>query len=149
FDQENTKLVQAVQAQLAEVGVTLELKAATNFGGWVDDLVSQQYGATVLSPGAGGSIYFIAQSTFMPGGILNIFGAENSDVTAAYNAFAVASANEADAAAQAITEAAVEHALALPVAANSTIVIFDKKLQGVEFTTGSGLPTFVTAWTSK
>lgn len=149
FDQENTKVVQAVQGQLAEIGVDLELKAATNFGGWVDDLVSQQHAATLLSPGAGGSIYFIAQSTFLPGGILNIFGAENAELTEAYNAFTVAPAEEMEAAARKITEIAVDQALALPVAANSTIVVYNTKLQGVEFTTGSGLPTYVTAWTSK
>ncbi|MEO7123902.1 MAG: ABC transporter substrate-binding protein, partial [Lacisediminihabitans sp.] len=55
FDADNTKLVQAVQEQLAAVGVTLQLTGATNFGGWVGDLVSKKFAATVLSPGSGGA----------------------------------------------------------------------------------------------
>jgi peptide/nickel transport system substrate-binding protein len=139
FDQENTKLVQAVQSQLAEVGVTLELKAATNFGGWVQDLVSKKYVATVLSPGAGGSAYFITSSTFMPGGIMNLFGAEDPEMTSAFNALAVASPQDRSDAAQATTKVAVDNALSLPISTGSTIVLYSKKLQGVEF---------VTDWTS-
>ena len=148
FDQENTKLVQAVQSQLADVGVTLELKAATNFGGWVQDLVSKKYAATVLSPGAAGSAYFITSSTFMPGGIMNLFGAEDPDMTKAFNELSVAAPEERAAAAQSTTQVAVDNALSLPISTASTIVLYSNKLQGVEFTKGSGLPTFVTDWTS-
>ena len=148
FDQENTKLVQAVQSQLADVGVTLDLKGATNFGGWVQDLVSKQYAGTVLSPGAGGSAYFMVSSTFMPGGIMNLFGAEDPEMTTAFNALAVASPEDRPAAAQATTEVAVDDALSLPISTASTIVLYSDKVQGVEFTKGSGLPTFVTDWTS-
>ena len=148
FDQENTKLVQAVQSQLADVGVTLELKAATNFGGWVQDLVSKKYAATVLSPGAAGSAYFIASSTFMPGGIMNLFGAEDPDMTKAFNELSVAAPEDRAAAAQATSQVAVDNALSLPISTASTIVLYSNKLQGVEFTKGSGLPTFVTDWTS-
>lgn len=148
FDQENTKLVQAVQSQLAEVGVTLELKAATNFGGWVEDLVSKTNAATVLSPGSGGSAFFIASSSFMPGGIMNLFGVEDPGMTAAFKTLATASAEDRPAAAQATTVVAVDDALALPIASTSTIVLYNKKLHGVEFTKVSGLPTFVTDWTA-
>jgi peptide/nickel transport system substrate-binding protein len=148
FDQENTKLVQAVQSQLAEVGVTLELKSATNFGGWVEDLVSKTNAATVLSPGSGGSAYYSVSSAFMPGGIMNIFGAEDAEMTAAFGQLSVASPDDRAAAAQATTDAAVKNALALPIAYANTIVLYNKSLKGVEFTRGSGLPTFVTDWTT-
>jgi len=147
FDQENTKVVQAVQSQLAEVGVTLELKAAANFGGWVDDLVSKKHAMTLLSPGAGGAQYFITQSTFLPGGILNIFGAEDAELTAAYGELIIASTEERAAAAQKISEIAAEHALSLPISSASTIVIYDDALSGVEFTKGVAIPTYVTDWT--
>lgn len=148
FDQENTKLIQAVQSQLAEVGVNLELTASTNFGGWVEDLVSKQNAATVLSPGAGGAAWFIASSTFMPGGILNIFNAEDPEMTTAFNALSAASVEERPAAAQETTNVAVDNALALPIAYASTIVLFNKKLKGVEFSDGAGL-TYVTDWTTE
>lgn len=149
FDAENTKLVQAVQGQLAKVGVTLELTGAPNFGGWVNNLVSKKFAATVLSPGAGGSEYFIAESEFMPGGILNVFGAEDPDLSAAATALAASSAANRETAAQKVTDIAVQHALALPISASDTIILYNNKLQGVQFTQQTALPTFVTQWTSK
>jgi peptide/nickel transport system substrate-binding protein len=150
FDPDTAKLVQAVQAQLAEVGVTLELKAAQNFGEWVDDLVSGQYAATVLSPGAGGAEFFAAQSQFMPGGIMNIFQAEDADLTAAYNDLLVAPVDERGAAAQEVNRIATEHALALPISAISTIVLYNsEKIDGVEFIQDAAIPTYVTLWSPR
>jgi peptide/nickel transport system substrate-binding protein len=146
FDPDNTKLVQAVQAQLAEVGITVELKAAANFGDWVGDLLSKQYAASVLSPGWGGSEWFIAQGGFMPGGIMNPFGAEDAEVSAAFGEFALASDDDRAELAQALNTITVEKALSLPISAPETIVLFTEQLQGVEFTVGNGLPTYVTAW---
>ena len=147
FDPDNTKLVQAVQAELAQAGVTLQLKADSNFGGWVSDLVSKKFAATILSPGAGGSEFFIASSTFMPGGIMNIFGAQDSRLTAAFNALSAATQAQTTAAAQQVNDIAVQDALALPVAASSTIVLYAPALHGVQFLPG-GYLTPVTAWTS-
>lgn len=146
FDPDTAKLVQAVQGQLAKVGVTLKLTAASNFGGWVNDLISKRYAATVLSPGAGGDAYFVAQSSFMPGGIMNVFGVEDKDVSAAFAALTVAPQDKRDAAAQKLTDLAVEHALALPVSAGSTIVLYDSGLDGVHFVPGAAL-TSVSTWT--
>jgi peptide/nickel transport system substrate-binding protein len=146
FDPDNAKLVQAVQGQLAEVGVTLKLTGASNFGGWVNDLVSRKYAATVLSPGSGGSAYFIAQSSFMPGGIMNVFGVEDGDLSAAFRALSTAPQDQRTTAAQKITDVAVEHALALPVAAGSTIVLHNSRLDGVHFIPGAAL-TSVSTWT--
>ena len=147
FDPDNTKLVQAVQAQLAQVGVTLQLKADSNFGAWVDDLVSKKFAATILSPGAGGSEFFIASSTFMPGGIMNVFSDQDSQLSTAFNALSAASQAQRTTAAQKVNDIAVQDALALPVSASSTIVMYAPALHGVQFLPG-GYLTPVTAWTS-
>lgn len=149
FDADNTKLIQAVQDQLAKVGVTLQLTAATNFGGWVSDLVSKKYAATVLSPGSGGPEFTFAQSAYLPGGIMNIFGAQDADLSAAYSELASASQSDHDAAAQKVTDVAVDHALSLPISAVNTTILYNTKLQGLAFKKGTGVPTYVTAWTSK
>jgi peptide/nickel transport system substrate-binding protein len=150
FDPDSTKLVQAVQAQLAEVGVTLELKAAQNFGEWVDDLLTGQYALTVLSPGSGGAEFFVAQSTFLPGGIMNLFQAEDPDLTEAFNELAVASVEDRGAAAQEVNRVATEHALALPISGVATIVLYDSdKIDGVEFIQGAAIPTYVTLWSPR
>lgn len=145
FDPDTAELVQAVQGQLAEVGVTLKLTAASNFGGWVDDLASRKYAATALSPGAGGNAYFVARSSFMPGGAMNVFGVEDRDVSAAFEALTVAPPDQRDAAARKVTDVAVEHALALPVSAGSAIVLYDSGLDGVHFVPGAAL-TSVSTW---
>jgi peptide/nickel transport system substrate-binding protein len=150
FDPDTVKLVQAVQAQLAEVGVTLELKSSQNFGEWVDDLVSGQYAAMVLSPGAGGAEFFVAQSSFLPGGILNIFQAEDPELTAAFNELLVAPVEERGSAAQEVNRIATEHALALPIAGVSTVVLYNSdKIDGVEFIQGAAIPTNVTFWSPR
>lgn len=149
FNAESTKMVQAVQSQLSNVGITLQLTADTNFGGWVNDFVSKKFAATVLSPGAGGNAYFLTQSTFMPGGIMNLFGVEDADVTKAYNALISASQSDKAAAAHKTTKVAVDKALALPISAVDTIAMYNKKLQGVSFIPNSGVTTYITTWTSK
>ena len=93
--------------------------------------------------------YYSVSSAFMPGGIMNIFGAEDADMTAAFGELAIATPDDRAAAAQATTDAAVQNALALPIAYADTIVLYNPSLQGVEFTKGSGLPTFVTDWSTK
>ncbi|MDW8809986.1 hypothetical protein P1P68_35625 [Streptomyces scabiei] len=40
------------------MGVKLKLRAATNFGGWISDLLTKKYAAIVLSPGRGGEANF-------------------------------------------------------------------------------------------
>jgi peptide/nickel transport system substrate-binding protein len=148
FDPSSTKLVQAVQGQLAQVGVTLKLTGAANFGGWINDLLTKKFAATVLSPGQGGSANFYAQQpAFAKTGIMNLFGVQDPEFDAAFAKLAVASPEESGPAAQAVTDVVVRQALSLPVSAVDLIVMYDKKLQGVQFNQGSALPTLVTAWT--
>jgi peptide/nickel transport system substrate-binding protein len=150
FDPDTTKLLQAVQAQLAEVGITLELKSATNFGDWVGDLLSKQYAASVLSPGWGGSEFFIGQAGFMPGGIMNVFNAEDPELAAAFAEYTAATSDERNDAAQEVNAISVEHALSLPISAPQLIVIYNSStIDGVSSVVGSGVPTLVTQWTSR
>ncbi|MFJ9711654.1 ABC transporter substrate-binding protein [Streptomyces sp. NPDC101234] len=149
FDPTTSKLVQAVQGQLAKVGVTLKLTAATNFGGWINDLLTKKFGATVLSPGQGGDSNFYAQQAgFTKTGIMNVFGVDDPQVDAAYTRLATADTRSRDAASKTLTDVITRQALALPVSGADLIVMYDKKLRGVEFTKGSALPTSVTTWTA-
>ncbi|MFF5979256.1 ABC transporter substrate-binding protein [Streptomyces olindensis] len=150
FDPTTAKLVQAVQGQLAKVGVTLKLKAATNFGGWIDDLLTKKYAATALSPGQGGDANFYAQQAgFTKTGIMNVFGVKDPDVDAAYARLAASDAGSSDAAAKNLTDVITREALALPVSGADLIVMHDKKLHGVQFPQGSSLPTSATVWTTR
>ncbi|MFC4505240.1 MULTISPECIES: ABC transporter substrate-binding protein [Streptomyces] len=148
FDPSTTKMVQAVQAQLAEVGVKLKLRAATNFGAWINDLLSKKYAATVLSPGTGGEPNFYAQQAgFTKTGIMNLFGVTDPDVDAAYARLAKSDAKSSGAAAKDLTDVIVRKALALPVSGTDTIALYNTKLQGVQFPEGSAQLTSNTMWT--
>ncbi|MDT0570288.1 ABC transporter substrate-binding protein [Streptomyces sp. DSM 3412] len=150
FDPSTTKMVQAVQDQLAQVGVKLQLRAAANFGGWINDLLSKKYAATVLSPGMGGDSNFYAQQgPFTKTGIMNLFGATDPDFDAAYARLAESDAKSGAAAAKDLTDVIVREALALPVSATDTIVMHDSKLHGVQFPEGGAQLTSNTMWTSR
>ncbi|NEA98765.1 ABC transporter substrate-binding protein [Streptomyces sp. SID13726] len=150
FDPSTAKLVQAVQGQLAKVGVTLKLTAATNFGGWINDLLTKKFAATALSPGQGGdSNYYAQQAGFTKTGIMNVFGVDDPEVDAAYAKLAKADTQASGAAAKDLTDVITRKALALPVSGADLIVMYNKKLHGVQFTQGSALPTSVTTWTSR
>ncbi|MFE3857285.1 ABC transporter substrate-binding protein [Streptomyces griseorubiginosus] len=150
FDPSTSKLVQAVQDQLAKVGVHLKLTAATNFGGWINDLLTRKYAATVLSPGQGGDENFYAQQAgFTKTGIMNVFGVQDADVDAAFTKLAASDKQSAGAAAQALTEVITRKALALPVSGSDTIIMYNAKLKGVKFVPGTAFATSNTLWTSR
>ncbi|UUU19422.1 ABC transporter substrate-binding protein [Streptomyces sp. DSM 40750] len=150
FDPSTTKMVQAVQAQLAEVGVKLKLRAATNFGAWINDLLTKKYAATVLSPGTGGEPNFYAQQAgFTKTGIMNLFGVTDPDVDAAYARLAKSDAKAGGAAAKDLTDVIVRKALALPVSGADTIVLYNTKLQGVRFPEGGAQLISNTTWTTR
>ncbi|MEI5519496.1 ABC transporter substrate-binding protein [Streptomyces brasiliscabiei] len=150
FDPSTTKLVQAVQDQLAQVGVRLKLRAATNFGGWINDLLTKKYAATVLSPGTGGEANFYAQQPpFTKGGIMNVFGVADPDVDAAYARLAAADPKSSAAASVDLTDVIARKALALPVSGTDTIALFDSKLDGVKFPEGGAQLTSNTLWTTR
>ncbi|MGP4047688.1 ABC transporter substrate-binding protein [Streptomyces sp. 2A115] len=148
FDPSTTKMVQAVQAQLAEVGVKLKLRAATNFGAWINDLLTKKYAGTVLSPGTGGEPNFYAQQAgFTKTGIMNVFGVSDPEVDAAYARLAKSDAKSSGTAAKALTDVIVQKALALPVSGTDTVAMYNTKLQGVQFPEGGAQLTSNTMWT--
>jgi len=150
FDPSTSKLVQAVQAQLAKVGVRLKLTAATNFGGWINDLLTKKYAATVLSPGQGGDEnYYAQQAGFTKTGIMNVFGVDDPEVDAAFAKLSTSKAQSTGAAAKALTDVITRKALALPVSGADTIVMYNSKLQGVKFVPGTAFTTSNTLWTSR
>ncbi|WP_432194292.1 ABC transporter substrate-binding protein [Streptomyces sp. bgisy027] len=150
FDPSTTKMVQAVQDQLAKVGVTLKLRAATNFGGWINDLLSKKYAATVLSPGQGGDANFYAQQPgFTKTGIMNIFGVADPDVDAAYARLAKSNPQSSGEAAKDLTDVITQNALALPVSGTDTIIMFNSKLRGVQFPEGGAQLNSNTVWTTR
>ncbi|MFI8893884.1 ABC transporter substrate-binding protein [Streptomyces paradoxus] len=150
FDPSTTKLVQAVQDQLAQVGVKLKLRAATNFGAWINDLVSKKYAATVLSPGSGGDSNFYAQQAgFTKTGIMNVFGVTDPDFDAAYTRLAKSNPKSSGAAAKDLSDVIVRNALALPVSGTDTIVLYNTKLHGVVFPKGGSQLVSNTTWTTR
>jgi peptide/nickel transport system substrate-binding protein len=150
FDPSTTKMVQAVQDQLAKVGVKLKLRAATNFGAWINDLVSKKYAATVLTPGAGvDSNFFAQQPGFTRTGIMNVFGVDDPDVDAAYARLAESDPKSSGAAAKDLTDVIVRNALALPVSGSDTIVLYNTRLQGVVFPEGGSQLISNTTWTTR
>ncbi|WP_105974285.1 ABC transporter substrate-binding protein [Streptomyces geranii] len=150
FDPSTAKMVQAVQDQLSKVGVTLTLRAAANFGGWINDLLTKKYAATVLSPGQGGGENFYAQQPgFTKTGIMNVFGVDDPDVDAAYDRLAKSDPASSGAAAKALTDVIVRNALALPVSGIDTIAMYNTKLHGVRFGVGTAQLTPNTTWTTR
>ncbi|MFF1301915.1 ABC transporter substrate-binding protein [Streptomyces sp. NPDC058307] len=149
FDPSTTKMLQAVQDQLGKVGVTLKLKAAANFGGWINDLLSKKYAATVLSPGQGGQENFYAQQGgFTKTGIMNVFGVDDKDVDAAFARLAESDPKASGAAAKDLTDVIVRKALALPVSGTDTIAMYNSKLRGVTFGVGTAQLTPNVTWTT-
>ncbi|GAB2889115.1 ABC transporter substrate-binding protein [Streptomyces deserti] len=150
FDPLTTKMLQAVQDQLAQVGVTLKLKAAANFGGWINDLLSKKYAATVLSPGQGGGAnFYVQQAGFTKTGIMNVFGVGDKDVDAAFARLAKSDPQSSGAAAKDLTDVIVRKALALPVSATDTIAMYNTKLRGVKFAVGTAQLTSNVTWASR
>lgn len=150
FDPVTSKLVQAMQGQLAKVGVRLKLTAATNFGGWINDLLTKKFAATVLSPGQGGDANFYAQQAgFTKTGIMNVFGVEDPDVDAAFTELTASNEQSRGTAAQNLTDVITRKALALPVSGADTIVMYNTKPKGVKFVPGTAFTTSNTMWTSR
>ncbi|WP_328505254.1 ABC transporter substrate-binding protein [Streptomyces sp. NBC_00391] len=150
FDPSTAKMVQAVQGQLAKVGVKLKLRAATNFGGWINDLLTKKYAATVLSPGTGGEPNFYAQQPpFTKTGIMNLFGVADPEVEAAYARLAGSDPKSSVAASKDLTDVIVRKALALPISGTDTIAMYNSKLRGVKFPEGGAQLTSNTLWTTR
>ncbi|WP_461173352.1 ABC transporter substrate-binding protein [Arthrobacter sp. Z1-9] len=148
FNGADTKMVQAIAAQLGQIGVKVELKPAANFGEWVGDLNSLNNGATVL--GAGGPLYLTSQFGFMPNGVLNPFKVENQAVGEAFNQLSTATEDQIGNRAKDLSKVLVEEAIAMPIAQVDAIFMFNKdKVTGLEYIGESGELLPITAWSAK
>jgi peptide/nickel transport system substrate-binding protein len=147
FDPGSTKMIQAVAAQWAEIGVTLELKGNTTFGEWVGDLVSKNFPATVLNGTGGQPQYLDAQFAWLPTSIMNVFQVNDPGIPEAFNSLATASAEDSDQAAQAFQKVLVDSAIAVPIVQFDAIVFHDTTLDGVAFPPGIAAISSIVTWT--
>lgn len=109
-------MTQAVQQQLAAVGVKVEIKSdGVDLNKFISDMASKQYGAAAF--GLSGPMFASALQNFAaPTSPLNPFKSSDPKVDAAFKALALAKPDEQVAAAQALNRAVVEQAWFLPVA---------------------------------
>lgn len=122
----DTKIAQAVASQLSKIGVTMQLKAEPDFGTWVNDLVSGKFAGTLLT-GDGSQMYINAQFGFTQNAVMNQYGVSNADVNAAFQTLSTASPSAIGDAAKALNGIITKQALALPIATNDSIIIFNSK----------------------
>jgi peptide/nickel transport system substrate-binding protein len=147
FDPGSTKMIQAVAAQWAEIGVTLELKGNTNFGEWVGDLVSKNFPATVLNGTGGQPQYLDAEFAWLPTSIMNVFQVSDPGIPEAFNTLATASADDSGAAARAFQKVIVDNALAVPIVQFDAYAFHDTDLKGVVFAPGIAAVSSIVTWT--
>lgn len=122
----DTKIAQAVASELSKIGVTVQLKAEPDFGTWVNDLVSNKFAATLLT-GDGSQMYINAQFGFTKDAVMNPYGVADADVDSAFQKLATSSPSDIGAAARALNRVITDQALALPIATNDSIIIFNRK----------------------
>lgn len=128
--QADTKLVQALAAAFAEIGVTMELKAEPEFGAWVTDFTSLQYPATIFG-GGGTSMFFATQGYFLPNGIFNIFNIDDPEVTALYTELSLAGGDEVGEKARELNRLVTEKALSIPVYTTTSLYAVAPTVEGV------------------
>jgi peptide/nickel transport system substrate-binding protein len=142
-----TKMVQAVAAQLDKVGVHVTLKPEQNTGAWVKDLVSLNYPATAQTTSGKPAIMEIPY-VFLPHGIMNPFNAQNAEVAQAFAALKNAAPDAVPAAATNAIRTSVEQALSLPVVAQDDVFLYnDKKVDGVKFLGNTPTLSLLDTWT--
>ncbi|MHC9043287.1 ABC transporter substrate-binding protein [Microbacterium saperdae] len=142
----DAKLAQALAAQFQEIGVTVELKAAPDFGAWVTDFVSGQYSATIFG-GFGLPMYLMAQFAWTPQAIMNPFQVSDTGVNEAFDELANASGDASVAAAQNLTRVVTEEVLSIPVVYQSLIYAHADTIQGFTWVGKTALPNSIVRWT--
>ncbi|GAA1001808.1 ABC transporter substrate-binding protein [Subtercola frigoramans] len=147
FDPGSTKMIQAVAAQWAKIGVTLELKGNTNFGEWVGDLVSKKFPASVLNGTGGQPQYLDAEFAWLPTAIMNVFQVADPGVAEAFNTLATASPDNSGKAAQAFQKVIVDNAIAVPIVQYDATLYHGTNLKGVVFPPGFAAPSSIVTWT--
>ena len=120
----STTMVQALAAQLKEIGVTLDLQPSANTGEWVSKLVSKQHGA-FQQDSSGRPLILSTQMNWLPGGVLNPFNVDDPLIDGEYEKLLAASSDQQGQVAQDFMQLLVEQAYTLPVASADEIYIYD------------------------
>lgn len=141
----DTNVTQAIAGQLAEIGITMELKAEPDFGAWIDDFVSGQYGSTIFG-GVALPMYLQSQFFWTPQAIMNPNQVDDPEVVAAFNAIAEASPEDAAAAAQAMNRLVLEQAYTIPVYYQHTIYAYADHMDGFSWIGDSGITNSILSW---
>ncbi len=136
-------VVQAIAAQLAEIGITLELRASGN--DYPTDLYSLKYPLTSL-PFGGQPQFANATQAFLDKGSLNPFNSIDPGLQTLFDEYAAAPEADRDAKAKVVEKYIVDQALALPVAVVDAKLFVSKAVDGVELLP-TGWPTNIRLWT--
>lgn len=145
----DTKVSQAIAAQLAEIGITMELRSAADFGAWVNDFVSGQYSSTIFG-GVGLPMFLNAQFFWTPAAIMNPYGIVDPDIEAAFaDMGAAATPEDSVTAAQELNRVVVEKALTIPIYNQQVIYAWADTVEGFEWIGGGGLPNSIIEWSPR
>lgn len=138
-------LAQAVASQLAEVGVTLDVKSdGADLNQLISDMASREYSAVFFNAGTG--MFTNALQNFAsPASPLNPFASQGDEVIGAFDALALAPEAEAEAAAVDLNRAVVEQAWFVPLIQSSSYA-FTRGIDNVG-TVGNAGALDVLSWT--
>lgn len=138
-------LAQAVASQLAEVGVTLEIKSeGADINQLISDMATKEYAGVFFN--AGTSMFTNALQNFAsPASPLNPFASQGEEVMGAFADLAAAPEGEIDQAAVDLNRAVAEQAWFVPVIQSSSYV-FTRGLDNVG-TVGNAGALDVLSWT--
>ncbi|MBN9140538.1 MAG: hypothetical protein J0H23_06895 [Micrococcales bacterium] len=143
FTAEQESLVQAMAAQLGEVGITIELRNSGN--DYATDLYSLKYPLTSL-PFGGQPQFANATQGFLHNGSLNPFNAVDPKLQALFDEYVAAPTEEQAAKAKAVEKYIVDQALSLPVAVANANFFVSPRLDHVALTP-TGALTNIRTWT--
>lgn len=115
FDALGSRVLEVIAAQLAEIGVDVEIVQAPTFGDFSRESESAQYPAMIL-PWGGTAMYSIAQQIILPDGIANAYKAEDPEFSALFEQGASQSGAEAEATWQELSLKVTERAWFVTVA---------------------------------
>jgi peptide/nickel transport system substrate-binding protein len=138
FQPDATKNAQAIAADFAKVGVTMNLVSVPDIGTLVTDLDSKKYSGFAVDWG-GQTQYANANELYGAGGIVNVLKNSNGAAyDAAFNAYLHSTTATGTATARAVQKVIVDDALSFPVSQVKTIWISSPKLKGFVIGAGAG-----------
>ncbi|WP_405970496.1 ABC transporter substrate-binding protein [Streptomyces sp. NBC_00988] len=142
-----SKVVQAVVAQLAKVGVNVQLTPDPDAGTLIKDMYSKKFSGTVLVF-TGNPEILNWNILFIKNAPINPFQTEDPELDAAYDTLATAPPSKVEAAAKAAQKLITEKAWALPVVQSDNFIYASPKLAGVTLVP-QGISTNPRLWKPK